>query len=154
RQGRRRLPRLRITRMNIDELLKTGRRGLRTRPGTLLLGSTGARLWADYLDDAPGFAGAVDFIHKLNMPLLFSVEHGSGPATTPSDVDWRPSHLTSRTQFGALRLEERKFISWGDEAVSIQRWHNAGDKPVTLRAVVDTQWVRLDGVEARGERAI
>ena len=33
--------------MKIDELLKTGRRGLRTRPGTLLLGSTGARLWAE-----------------------------------------------------------------------------------------------------------
>lgn len=139
--------------MTIDELLKTGRRGLRTRPGTLLLGSTGARLWADYLDDAPGFAGALDFIHKLNMPLLFGIEHGGTP-TEPSEVEWRPSHLTARTAFGRLRLEERKYISWEDEAVSIQRWHNAGDAPVALRLRIDPEWVALDGTTARGERQI
>lgn len=139
--------------MKIDELLKTGRRGLRTRPGTLLLGSTGARLWADYLDDAPGFAGALDFIHKLNMPLLFGIEHGGMP-TAPSEVEWRPSHLTARTAFGTLGLEERKYISWEDEAVSIQRWHNAGDAPVTLRLRIDPEWVALDGATARGERPI
>lgn len=139
--------------MKIDELLKTGRRGLRTRPGTLLLGSTGARLWADYLDDAPGFAGALDFIHKLNMPLLFGIEHGGMP-TEPSEVEWRPSHLTARTAFGTLRLEERKYVSWEDEAVSIQRWHNAGDTSVTLRLRIDPEWVALDGATARGERPI
>jgi len=140
--------------MKIDELLKTGRRGLRTRPGTLLLGSTGARLWADYLDDAPGFSGALDFIHKLNMPLLFGIEHGGGAATVPSDVEWRPSHLTSRTTFGTLALEERRFITWEDEAVSIQRWHNGSDKPVILRLSIDPDWVQLDGTTARGERRI
>ncbi|WP_055048101.1 MGH1-like glycoside hydrolase domain-containing protein [Devosia sp. A16] len=140
--------------MKIDELLKTGRRGLRTRPGTLLLGSTGARLWADYLDDAPGFSGALDFIHKLNMPLLFGIEHGGGAATVPSEVEWRPSHLTARTAFGTLRLEERKYISWEDEAVSIQRWHNAGAAPITLRLTIDPEWVARDGVIARGERQI
>lgn len=140
--------------MKIDELLKTGRRGLRTRPGSLLLGSTGARLWADYLDDLPGFSGAVDFIHKLNMPLLFGVEHGGTPPTVPSEVEWRPSHLTTRTQFGTLGLEERRFISWEDEAVSIQRWHNAGGEAVTLRLTIDPEWVALEGATARGERRI
>lgn len=140
--------------MKIDELLKTGRRGLRTRPGTLLLGSTGARLWADYLDGAPGFAGALDFIHKLNMPLLFGIEHDGGVATLPSDVEWRPSHLTTRTRFGQLSLEERKFITWEDEAVSIQRWRNDGTKPITLRLKLDSEWVGHDGSFARGERRI
>lgn len=139
--------------MKIDELLKTGRRGLRTKPGTLLLGSTGARLWADYLDDAPGFSGALDFIHKLNMPLLFGIEH-SGTPTEPSEVEWRPSHLTSRTRFGTLSLEERRFISWEDEAVSLQRWHNGGNQPVTLRLKLDPDWISLDGPIARGERRI
>ncbi|MGB3028422.1 MGH1-like glycoside hydrolase domain-containing protein [Paradevosia shaoguanensis] len=140
--------------MKVDELLKTGRRGLRTRPGTLLLGSTGARLWADYLDDAPGFSGALDFIHKINMPLLFSVESDGRTATVPSEVEWRPSHLTSRTSFGDLSLEERKFITWEDEAISIQRWHNGSDKPVTLRVRIDSEWVHGDGAVARGERLI
>lgn len=140
--------------MKIDELLKTGRRGLRTKPGTLLLGSTGARLWADYLDDVPGFSGALDFIHKLNMPLLFGIEHDGGAATVPSEVEWRPSHLTTRTGFGQFSLEEQKFISWEDEAVSIQRWRNHGNKPVTLRLRIDAEWVGLDGAVARGERPI
>jgi hypothetical protein len=140
--------------MNVDEILKTGRRGLRTHPGSLLLGATGARLWADYLDDRPGFSGAIDFIHKLNMPLLFSVGHNGGSATAPSEVEWRPSHLTARTQFGELTLEERKFITWEDEAISLQRWHNAGSKPVTLRMTIDPEWVQLEGVEARGQRLI
>ncbi|MBL8596079.1 MAG: hypothetical protein JNK01_25610, partial [Devosia sp.] len=140
--------------MNIDELLKTGRRGLRTKPGTLLLGSTGARLWADYLDDIPGFSGALDFIHKLNMPLLFGIEHGGDAATVPSEVEWRPSHLTTRTAFGTLSLEERRFISWEDEAVSLQRWRNSGDHAVTLRVTLDPEWVSRDGSTARGERPI
>jgi hypothetical protein len=139
--------------MKIDELLKTGRRGLRTRPGSLLLGSTGARLWADYLDDVPGFGGALDFIHKLNMPLLFGIEHG-GAATVPSEVEWRPSHLTTRTEFGTLSLEEGRFISWEDEAVSIQRWHNDGHEPVVLRLKIDPEWVAVEGATARGERRI
>jgi len=136
--------------MKIDELLKTGRRGLRTKPGSLLLGSTGARLWADYLDDAPGFSGALDFIHKLNMPLLFGIEHDGTP-TVPSEVEWRPSHLTTRTSFGALNLEERRFITWEDEAVSLQRWRNDGSQPVTLRLKLDPQWISRDGESARGE---
>lgn len=134
----------------IDELLLTGRRGLRTHPGSLLLGSTGARLWADMLEDAPGFSGAIDFIHKLNVPRLFGIAHDQATTPLPSQVEWRPSHLTTRSRFGALTLEERKFITWDDAAVSLQRWHNGGSAPAQLRLSVDTSWV--DG--ARGERRI
>ncbi|WEX11270.1 hypothetical protein [Chelativorans sp. AA-79] len=140
--------------MSIDEMLRTGRRGLRTRPGTLLLGPTGARLWADFLEDKPGFCGAIDFIHKINMPLLFTVEHGMSHPPLPSRVEWRPSHLTVHSTLGRLELEERKFITWEDEAVSLQRWHNAGRTAATLRLQVDSEWVRHDRGRARGERRI
>ncbi|ODT66442.1 MAG: hypothetical protein ABS75_27075 [Pelagibacterium sp. SCN 63-23] len=140
--------------MRIDDLLRTGRRGLRTRPGSLLLGSTGARLWAEMLEDRPGFVGAIDFIHKINMPLLFGVAHGQTPPPLPSAVDWRPSHLTTSSQFGALKLEERRYVTWEDEAVSVQRWHNSGAVPATLVLEIDRDWVTVEGEIARGERRV
>lgn len=138
----------------IDDLLKTGRRGLRTRPGSLLLGPTGARLWVDYLEDRPGFAGAIDFIHKLNIPLLFTIERELGPVPQPSDVVWRPSHLTTQSRHGALTLEERRYITWDDVAVSVQRWHNPSGDGATLKLVTDPEWVAREAGGARGERAI
>lgn len=144
--------------MPIDELLKTGRRGLRTRPGSLLLGPTGARLWADYLDERPGFTGAIDFIHKINMPVLFSVEQSQSRQIErpplPGEIEWRPSHLSLRCTIGALQFEERKFITWEDEAVSLQSWRNEGPDAATLRLAVDSDWVERHGNIGRGERHI
>lgn len=140
--------------IRIDDLLATGRRGLRTRPGSLLLGPTGARLWADMLEDRPGFVGAIDFIHKINIPLLFGIAHSKPVPPLPSEAEWRPSHLTTRSTFGALSLEERRYVTWGDEAVSLQRWHNAGTAPEVLTLTMDTDWVGLEGEFATGERRI
>ncbi|MBB5751845.1 MGH1-like glycoside hydrolase domain-containing protein [Prosthecomicrobium pneumaticum] len=139
----------------IDDALACGRRGLRTLPGSLLLGPTGARLWADYLEERPGFVGAIDFIHKLNIPLLFTIEHGIGAPPEPAEAEWRPSHLTVRQRFGGLVLEERKYVTWDDRAVSLQRWRNEDDTAATLRLVSDPDWIgaAVDGV-ATGERAI
>ena len=140
--------------MDIDALLLTGRRGLRTRPGSLLLGPTGARLWAEMLEDRPGFSGAIDFIHKINIPLLFGIDHESPKPPLPSDVEWRPSHLTTRSRFGTLTLEERRYVNWEDQAVSLQRWHNGGSEPTVLKLRVDTDWVSVEGNIAVGERRI
>ncbi|QQR38309.1 MGH1-like glycoside hydrolase domain-containing protein [Devosia rhizoryzae] len=140
--------------MIVDDLLRTGRRGLRTRPGSLLLGPTGARLWAEMLHDAPGFTGAIDFIHKLNMPMLFGIAYDQPQAPLPSEVEWRPSHLTTRSRFGSLELEERRFVTWDDEAVSLQRWHNDGAAPTQIRLLTDDQWVTVGGEHATGERLI
>jgi len=139
---------------SIDDALRMGRRGLRTRPGSLMLGSTGARLWADYLDDAPGFAGAIDFIHKLNIPLLFSITHDAKAPPSPSSVVWQPSHSHTRQSFGGLELDERKFITWHDCAVSLQRWHNGGSAPVTLSLTTDSDWLNQVDHGARGEKTI
>ncbi|EYD74132.1 cell wall surface anchor family protein [Rubellimicrobium mesophilum DSM 19309] len=137
----------------IDDLLTTGRRGLRTRPGTLLLGSTGARLWADYLEERPGFVGAIDFIHKLNIPSLFEVFAGASGPPAPADVIWRPSHLSVSQRFGALALAETKFIDWNDCAVSVQEWRNEGTETLLLRVTVDPSWIVRAGDVATGERA-
>ncbi|SEE44076.1 MGH1-like glycoside hydrolase domain-containing protein [Jiangella alba] len=133
---------------SIDDALVTGRRGLRTRPGTLLLGPTGARLWADYLDERPGFAGAIDLVHKLNIPLLFTVSGVELPA--PWDARWRPSRLTvSAVSPGGVELVEDKFVTWDDCAVSRQLWTNRGADPVALRLDVDRSWIGADGFGSR-----
>lgn len=133
---------------SIDDALVTGRRGLRTRPGTLLLGPTGARLWADYLDERPGFVGAIDLVHKLNIPLLFTVTGVELPV--PWEAHWRPSRLTvSAVSVQGVEFAEDKFVTWDDCAVSRQVWTNRGPDPVTLRLEVDRSWIGADGFGSR-----
>ncbi|WP_116952410.1 MGH1-like glycoside hydrolase domain-containing protein [Jiangella endophytica] len=133
---------------SIDDALVTGRRGLRTRPGTLLLGPTGARLWADYLEQRPGFAGAIDLVHKLNIPLLFTVTGADLPE--PWEAHWRPSRLTvSAVSVHGVEFAEDKFVTWDDCAVSRQVWTNRSADPVTLRLETDRSWIGADGFGAR-----
>jgi hypothetical protein len=118
---------------DIDSILAFENRTLRTLPGKLLLGPTGARLWADYLDPVPGFRGRIDFIHKLNIPLLFSMTCEGGPEEmTPLDSVWRPSMLEMNWRDSAVSFKEYKFITWDDQAVSLQTWENRGTKEVRL----------------------
>ncbi|TDC48789.1 hypothetical protein E1212_20085 [Jiangella ureilytica] len=135
---------------SIDDALATGRRGLRTRPGTLLLGPTGARLWADYLEQRPGFVGAIDLVHKLNIPMLFTVAGVELPE--PWEAHWRPSRLTVSAAGGAgakVAFAEDKFVTWDDCAVSRQVWTNRSAEPVTLRLEVDRSWIDGDGFGSR-----
>jgi len=116
-----------------DRQLRARGKSLRTRPGALLLGSTGARLWADYLDPVPGFRGRFDFIHKTNIPLLFSVEHDLVPRLEPCRATWHPSHLRLEYDGERLGFREDKFISWEDVAVSCQTWVNRSSTDLRLR---------------------
>jgi hypothetical protein len=119
---------------SIDTILAFRNRTLRTLPGKLLLGPTGARLWADYLDPVPGFRGRIDFIHKLNIPLLFSVDREGGPEEMlPLNSLWRPSMLEMDWEDGEVLFKEYKFITWEDQALSAQRWENRGPDPLVLR---------------------
>lgn len=109
-----------------------GRRSLRTIPGSLLLGPTGARLWADYLEPQPGFCGRFDFIHKVNIPLLFTVRNTATTSFEPYTSEWFPSHLRWQYQSNRVAFAECKFITWDDCAVSYQRWTNRGDQELVL----------------------
>ncbi|TDF98715.1 MGH1-like glycoside hydrolase domain-containing protein [Paenibacillus piri] len=126
-----------LTATTIDEALATGKRSLRTLPKSCLLGPTGARLWADYLNPEPGFAGTIDFIHKLNIPLLFTVKPGKPVSLEPCDVEWRPSHLSMEAAGSEFRFTERKFITWDDCAVSCQTWENTSDRELVLTLATD-----------------
>lgn len=112
---------------DLKRMLHIHHRSLRTFPGMLLLGPTGARLWADALEPAPGFWGNVDFIHKMNLPLVFSVQvEGAARKLEPMIADWYPDELVQRYDTLDFRFFERKLITWQDVAVSYQRWENTG----------------------------
>lgn len=139
--------------MDIDAALTGPHRGLRTRPGTLLLGPSGRRLWVDYLEDRPGFVGRIDYIHKLNVPLLFTVTAAHPPEPQRSAGRWAPSHLHTEQRLGEVNLTETRFITWDDRAVSVQRWQNQGSRPVTLRGDYDRDLLTDSGA-LRGRRYI
>lgn len=121
----------------IDEELKGGRKTLRTVPGGLLLGPTGARLWADYVEAVPGFAGRFDFIHKVNIPLLFAVTAAGRPRCMDTAAsEWFPSRLRLSYEDERLSFEETKFIAWEDCAVSCQTWTNRSGEELRLSAEV------------------
>jgi hypothetical protein len=117
----------------MDDELRAGRKTLRTQPGALLLGSTGARLWADYLDPEPGFAGRFDFIHKVNIPLLYKITNNLVQNFEPCRTEWFPSHLLMEYTDHRITLVERKFITWNDCAVSCQTWMNRSREDLVLR---------------------
>lgn len=117
----------------IRRMLSVGVRALWTRPGKLLLGPTGRRLWMDYLDPAPGFSGRADFIHKMNLPLLFTVyREGYGPELCPMRSLWRPDESEFSFEDGTVSFTERKLITWEDQALSLQSWENRLNTPLTL----------------------
>ena len=122
---------------NVKQMLAYSNRSLRKHPGKLLLGPTGARLWADYLDPAPGFSGRVDFIHKLNNPLLFTVRvKGRDALLQPCETVWYPDELRMDYALNGIHFSERKTITWQDEALSLQTWENTSDEPVTLEYIL------------------
>ncbi len=115
-------------RKSIDQILRCENRTFRTMPGKLMLGSTGKRLWVDYFDPVAGFQGRIDFIHKVNIPLIFSVrpvKNADGRRIVSST--WYPSHLHMSVTENDFILEEDKFITADDIMVSIQSWKNVGE---------------------------
>ena len=56
-----------------ERTLKYSNRTFRTRPDKLLFGPAGNRLFVDYLDKLPGFSGRIDYLHKVNLNLIFKV---------------------------------------------------------------------------------
>jgi hypothetical protein len=114
----------------IDEKLSYRGRCLRTRTGALLFGSSGDRLFVDYLVKSPGFVGRIDFIHKINLPCLFEV--CSETDFTTARTVWYPSHFTMTLETDGVSFDETKYITEDDVAVSIQRWRNKSAKPLPL----------------------
>ena len=122
--------------LQIDEMLRYPGRCLRLQTGALLFGPTGERLFAETLTRCPGFCGTIDFIHKINLTRLFSFccrgADGYQPDFEMAQTVWYPSHMTLTYEDEYLSLQECKFITWDDTAVSCTVWENRGVIPLTL----------------------
>lgn len=125
---------MRKVKRDVSRLLYSWARKLPGEGEKWMLGPTGKRLWMDYLDPAPGFAGRADFIHKMNIPLLFSVGRADcrEAALSPMRVLWQADGSRFFHESSGLSFEERKLITWEDQALSLQTWENRGEKPLTL----------------------
>jgi len=131
------------TYINIDEELHCVNRNLHAIPRATTMGPTGARLWVDYLEPMPGFCGAIDFIHKLNIPMLFSVKNSLVESFEPCKTDWYPSYLHMKFINSKVKFEEKKFITWDDCAVSCQKWENLSMDSMTIKLQYDNRLLNL-----------
>lgn len=122
---------------NIDELLKTDNRMLRAYPGKLLFGPTAERLFAECLDKKPGFCGHIDFIHKVNLDMLFEVVCSEDVDWFMASTVWYPSHLELHYEDENVQLEESKHINIDDIAFCKQTWKNTSDHEITLSLRVE-----------------
>lgn len=125
-------------RLVIDAVLGGRPRPFGRFPGTISGGPTGARLWANFLNEGPGLMGRFHFIHALNAPglLEFQFDTPTGPVIWETPVhQWFPSHLYVRhcAANAALLLEETKWCTWDDCGVCTLRLTNTGATPVTVR---------------------
>lgn len=116
----------------IDRQLHCRNRSLKAYPGKMLFGPAGNRLFIDYLEKRPGFAGRIDFIHKCNIPALFEVR-----CQTPCDWEraqciWYPSCMVMEYEDDNVRFREWKTITENDCAISVQTWRNQGKEALEL----------------------
>ncbi len=125
--------------IKIDNMLTGGNRRLFANPEKMLLGCTGKRLWADVLDPRPGFCGCIDFIHKINIPVLFDISCEGIADYLTADIVWQPSHLHIRAEKNGISLTEDKFILWEDIAVSCVGVFNSSPKTITLNVSPGTE---------------
>jgi len=109
-------------------------------PNALHLGPTGARLWATYVHIRPGMEGSFEFVHKINLPRLFSISIILNEKPLSLELKshmWYPSHMETTFENNGLSLTESKFITWDDCAVDVVKAINLRSSPVRVSLRVD-----------------
>lgn len=114
------------------ETLQYENRCLRTRTGKLLFGPAGSRLAVDILDRKPGFSGTIDFIHKMNITELFTVQDHMEAGCEEARVIWYPTHMDMEYHRDGISFLERKTITRDDMAISAMVWRNGTGQPMEL----------------------
>lgn len=108
-------------------------RCLRTHEGKLLFGPSGNRLFVDILEKRPGFLGCFDFIHKANIPKLFSISDNFHTNFKTAEFVWYPTHMTMLLENDFLSCKEVKTILDDDVAFSVSSWENHSDCELILK---------------------
>lgn len=134
----------------IDKALKYEERSLRSYPGKLLFGPTGERLFADCLDKKPGMCGNIDFIHKINIDMLFTVVPDVDVDFDTAKAVWYPSKLTMELDTEELGFQEVKMITKKDIAFCVQKWTNKMKEPLHLTFQVEPSGCQVSFEEGCG----
>lgn len=140
-------------REGIDSVLGNIRRPFSRFPDTLLVSSTGERLWCDYVFPEPGFRGRFGYVHCTDLRVLFeiTVESGGRPVRwNAREHAWFPSHLRLELRGEGVELWEDKLVTADDCAVSVLRVTNRGGSPLVLR--VRSHDAAIDGRTFHGTR--
>lgn len=124
---------------DIDKKLAYPNRTLQAYCGKLLFAPVGDRLFCDCLDKKPGFCGHIDFIHKMNIPQLFTVKCSTNPDFTIAETVWYPSRLTMHYSDKKITFDEVKMITKNDIAFSVQTWENHSKKDIKLELLVEPE---------------
>lgn len=130
--------------LEIDKQLAYPNRGLTAYCGKMLFAPVGDRLFCDCLEKAPGFCGHIDFIHKMNIPQLFTVKCSSKTDFTTAQTVWYPSRLTMHYEDKRITFDEIKMITSDDIAFSAQTWENHSSKDITLKLYVDNTYCKVE----------
>ena len=119
--------------IKIDKIIGGGKRHLTTHLPNILIGSTGDRLWVDFLSPEPGFVGCIDYIHKVNIPELYSFHIEPDISLYLQDYQWYPSHTMLRFASEKLQVTEYKFITRDDCAANLQTWANLSTDTLKIK---------------------
>ncbi|UQZ36878.1 hypothetical protein C2I18_27105 [Paenibacillus sp. PK3_47] len=123
--------------------------------GANTLFSRGSALYMKTQDNSKlGFVGTVHYADTLNKDTMYSISLSTG--SVAEDKNKRknyPSHGDQTYSSGGLEINQRKFISAYNSAVTLLKLTNKGSQPVTVKMTVKSPFVsQVQGNELIGKR--
>ncbi|MNB77409.1 Beta-L-arabinobiosidase precursor [compost metagenome] len=123
--------------------------------GANTLYSRGSALYMKTQDNSKlGFVGTVHYADTLNKDTMYSISLSTGGLSEDKSKRKNyPSHGDQTYSSGGLEINQRKFISAYNSAVTLLKLTNKGSQPVTVTMTVKSPFVsKAEGNELIGNR--
>ncbi|ASA23852.1 S-layer homology domain-containing protein [Paenibacillus donghaensis] len=123
--------------------------------GANTLFSRGSALYMKTQDNSKlGFAGSVHYADTLNQDVMYTLSLSTGDLTEERSARKNyPSHENQTYRSGDLEINQRKFITNYNSAVTLLEFKNPTDRDVKLTLTVKSPFVsRAEGDELIGDR--
>ncbi|WP_019914283.1 S-layer homology domain-containing protein [Paenibacillus sp. HW567] len=120
-----------------------------------MLFSRGSALYMKTQDNSQlGFVGTVHYADTLNKDTMYNISLSTGGVDEVKDKRKNyPSHEEQTYSSGGLEINQRKFISAYNSAVTLLKLTNKGSQPVTVTMTVKSPFVsKAEGDELIGNR--
>jgi hypothetical protein len=117
--------------------------------------SRGSALYMKSQDNSKlGFVGQVHYADTLNQDKMVEISLSTG-AVTENKAERKnyPSHGNYTYSSGPLQINQQKFITYGNSAVTLLEFTNPSSQPITFTLTVKSPFVnKVEGEELIGER--